>query len=88
LPFDESAVWTDFAVGDRRFGAKSTDMTMVFVLQGERFRFATNVSRDLKAVTLVVDVMSMMSDAGYDIAAIASAHDPGWADRARRAPAS
>lgn len=52
--------WTDFAVGKSRFDARGSDMTMVFVPQHERFRFATSVSRGLRAVTVVVDVMSMM----------------------------
>lgn len=55
---------TDFAVGDRRFDAKGADVTMVFVPQHERFRFASSVPRGLMAVTVVVDVMSAMEARG------------------------
>jgi AraC-like DNA-binding protein len=61
---------TDFAVGDSRFDAKGSDMTMVFVPQHERFQFATSVSRDLRAVTVVVDVMSMMKARGLPAATL------------------
>jgi AraC-like DNA-binding protein len=57
---NRDGAWTDFAVGDSRFDAKGADMTMVFVPQHERFRFVTSVSRGLRAVTVVADVMSMM----------------------------
>ncbi len=59
---------TGFAVGDSRVDAIGADMTMVFVPQHERFQFATSVSRGLKAVTLVVDVMSMMNSRGLPAA--------------------
>jgi AraC-like DNA-binding protein len=55
---------TDFAVGDNRFDAKGADMAMVFVPQHERFQFATSVTRGLKAVTIVVDMMSMIKAHG------------------------
>ena len=58
---------TGFAVGDSRFDAKGANMTMVFVPQHERFQFATSVSRGLKAVTLIVDVMSMMESRGLPV---------------------
>ncbi|MCA1457653.1 helix-turn-helix transcriptional regulator [Bradyrhizobium sp. BRP22] len=61
---------TDFVVGDRRFDAKGADMTMVFVPQREHFQFGTSVSRGLKAVTVVVDVMSMMETRGLPDAAL------------------
>jgi AraC-like DNA-binding protein len=61
---------TDFAVGDSHFDAKGTDMTMVFVPQHERFRFATSVSQGLRAVTVVVDVMSMMKACGLPAATL------------------
>ena len=61
---------TDFAIGDRRFGAEGVDMTMVFVPQGERFHFATRVSRGLKAVTIVVDFISMMKAYGLPATAL------------------
>ncbi len=41
---------------------------MVFVPQHERFQFATGVSRGLKAVTLVVDVMSIVKSRGLPAA--------------------
>ena len=62
--------WTDFAVGDSRFDAKGADMTMVFVPQSECFQFATSVPRGLKAVTVVVDVMSMIKARGVPAAAL------------------
>jgi AraC-like DNA-binding protein len=61
---------TGFVIGDSRFDAKGADMTMVFVPQHERFQFATSVSRGLKAVTLVVDVMSMMKSRGLPAATL------------------
>ncbi len=61
---------TDFAVGDNRFDANGADMTMVFVPQHERFQFATSVSQGLKAVTVVVDVMSMMTARGLPAATL------------------
>jgi AraC-like DNA-binding protein len=63
---------TDFAVGDSRFDAKGADMTMVFVPKGERFQFVTSVSRGLRAVTVVVDVMSMMKARGLPDATLPS----------------
>ena len=61
---------TGFALGGSRFDTKGADMTMVFVPQHERFQFATSVSRGLKAVTLVVDVMSMMKFRGLPAATL------------------
>ncbi|MDI4233762.1 AraC family transcriptional regulator [Bradyrhizobium sp. Arg237L] len=61
---------TDFAVGDSRFDARGADMTMVFVPQHERFKFVTSVSRGLKAVTVVVDMISMMKARGLPAAAL------------------
>jgi AraC-like DNA-binding protein len=61
---------TDFTVGDNRFDARGADMTMVFVPQHERFQFATSVSRGLKAVTVIVDVMSMMKARGLPAATL------------------
>jgi AraC-like DNA-binding protein len=61
---------TDFTVGDNRFDARGADMTMVFVPQHERFRFATNASQGLKAVTVVVDVMSVMKARGLPAATL------------------
>src|SRR5262249_12562926 len=61
---------TDFTVGDNRFDARGADMTMVFVPQHERFRFATNASQGLKAVTVVVDVMSVMKARGLAAATL------------------
>jgi AraC-like DNA-binding protein len=61
---------TDFVIGDRRFGAEGADMTMIFVPQGERFHFATRVSRGLKAVTIVVDFLSMMEAYGLPATAL------------------
>jgi AraC-like DNA-binding protein len=67
---DQDGASTNFAVGDNRFDARGADMTAVFVPQHERFRFATSVSRGLKAVTVVVDVMSMMKARGLPAAAL------------------
>ncbi|MFH0297960.1 AraC family transcriptional regulator [Bradyrhizobium sp. 31Argb] len=67
---NQDGAWTDFAVGDSRFDAKGADMTMVFVPQHERFKFVTSVSRGLKAVTVVVDMMSMMKARGLPAAAL------------------
>jgi AraC-like DNA-binding protein len=61
---NRDGAWTDFAVGDSRFDARGADMTMVFVPRHERFQFVTSVSRGLRAVTVVVDVMSMMKARG------------------------
>jgi AraC-like DNA-binding protein len=61
---------TDFTVGDNRFDAGGADMTMVFVPQHERFQFATRASRGLKAVTVIVDVMSMMKARGLPAATL------------------
>jgi AraC-like DNA-binding protein len=61
---------TDFVVGGRRFDATGADMTMIFVPQHERFQFATSVSRGLKAVTVVVDLMSMMKAHGLPAATL------------------
>jgi AraC-like DNA-binding protein len=67
---NHEGAWTDFAVGDNRFNAKGADMTMVFVPQCERFRFVTSVPRGLKAVTIVVDIVSMMMDRGLPTATL------------------
>jgi AraC-like DNA-binding protein len=61
---DWDGAQTEFTIGERRFAAKSSDMTVVFVPHHESFRFATSVSRGLKAVTVVVDVMSVMKAHG------------------------
>jgi hypothetical protein len=61
---------TDFFVGGRSFDAKGADVTMVFVPQHERFRFATSVSTGLKAVTVVVDLASMMKAHGLPAATL------------------
>ena len=61
---------TEFAIGDRNFDARGADMTMVFVPQHERFHFATSVSQGFRAVTVVVDVMSMMRAYGLPAAAL------------------
>jgi AraC-like DNA-binding protein len=57
---NQDAARTDFAIGDNHFDAKGRDMTMVFVPEHERFQFATSTSAGLKAVTIVVDMMSIM----------------------------
>lgn len=68
LNHDEAT--TAFAIGDRNFDARGADMTMVFVPQHERFHFVTSVSRGFRAVTVVVDVMSMMKVHGLPAAAL------------------
>jgi AraC-like DNA-binding protein len=55
---------TDFAIGGRRFDSEGSDMTMVFVPRGEQFRFATQTSWGLRAVTIVVEPMSIMKTYG------------------------
>ena len=67
---NQDGAWTDFAVGNSRFDAKGADMTMVFVPQHERFQFATSVSRGLKAVTVVVNLMAMMKARGLPAATL------------------
>src|SRR3569833_1499144 len=64
---NEDSAGTDFAVGDCRFDARGTDLTMAFVPKHERFRFATTVSGGLKAVTLVVDPAAMMKTHGLAV---------------------
>lgn len=61
---------TEFAIGDSHFGANGSDLTMVFVPQHEHFQFATSVSRGFKAVTVVVDVVSMMKAHGLPAATL------------------
>ena len=60
----------DVAVGDSRFDANGMDMTMVFVPKDERFHFAASGSQGLKAVTVVVDVLSMMEARGLPAEAL------------------
>lgn len=67
---DQNGARTGFALGDSHFDAKGADMTMVFVPQNERFQFTTSVSRDLRAVTVVVDLMSMMKARGLPAATL------------------
>jgi AraC-like DNA-binding protein len=67
---NQDGAWTDFAVGHSRFDAKGVDMTMVFVPQHERFQFVTSASQGLKAVTVVVDLMSMMKARGLPVATL------------------
>jgi AraC-like DNA-binding protein len=61
---------TDFAIGDSHFDAKGSDLTMVFVPQHEHFQFATSASRGFKAVTVVVDMVSMMKAHGLPAATL------------------
>lgn len=61
---DQDEARTDFAVGDSHFDATGADVTMVFVPQHRHFKFTTSVSRGLKAVTVVVDVMALMKAHG------------------------
>ena len=67
---NQDEVRTDFTVGDNCFDAGGADMTVVFVPQHERFQFSTRVSRGLKAVTVVVDVMSVMKARGLPAATL------------------
>ncbi len=67
---NDDGAQTSFAVGDGRFDVKVADMTMVFVPQQKRFQFAANVPRGLKAVTVVVDVVSMMKARGLPAATL------------------
>ena len=64
---NEDSARTDFAVGDCRFDASGTDLTMAFVPKHERFGFSTSVSGGLKAVTLVVDPAAMMKTHGLAV---------------------
>jgi AraC-like DNA-binding protein len=61
---------TDFAVGGSHFDARGPDLTMLFVPQHEYFQFAANVSRGLRAVTLVVDLISMITAHGLPAATL------------------
>jgi AraC-like DNA-binding protein len=61
---------TDFAIGGRRFDAEGSDMTMVFVPRGERFRFATQTRHGLKAVTVMVHLISIMKTYGFKASAL------------------
>jgi hypothetical protein len=62
---------TDYAVGENRYGAKGTDMSVVFVPQHERLlQRVARVSPGLKAVTVVFDIMSMMEARGVAAAAL------------------
>lgn len=67
---DQDEARTDFAVGTSHFDSKGGDMTVVFVPQHEHFRFATSVPRGLRAVTVVVDVISMMQAHGLSTASL------------------
>ena len=67
---DDDGAATDFAIGGRRFDSGGSDMTMVFVPRGERFRFATQTRRGLKAVTIVLDPMSIMKTYGLKAATL------------------
>jgi AraC-like DNA-binding protein len=60
---------TGFAVGKRRLDVEGSDMIMIFVPRGERFRFSTTVKQGLKAVTIVVDLESMRTS-GFSIATL------------------
>ncbi|MEA2817394.1 MAG: hypothetical protein QOI93_5110 [Rhodospirillaceae bacterium] len=50
---------TSFTVGGRRLDVEGSDMSMIFVPRGERFHFATSIKQGLKAVTILVDLVSM-----------------------------
>lgn len=65
-----SGAATDFAIGRRRFEAEGSDMTMVFVPRGERFRFATQTRQGLKAVTIMVDPVSILKTYDFDTSAL------------------
>ncbi len=67
---DDNSAATDFAIGDRRFGAGGSEMMMIFVPRGEHFRFATQTRRGLKAVTLMVDPISIMKTCGLNATAL------------------
>jgi AraC-like DNA-binding protein len=67
---NQDDVRTDFAVGDNRFDANGADMTMLFVPRDEHFQFATRGSPGFKAVTVVVDVLSMMEAYGLPAATL------------------
>ena len=67
---NQNGARTGFSLGDSHFDVKGADMTVVFVPQHERFRFATSVSRGLRAVTVVVDLMSMMRARGLPAATL------------------
>jgi AraC-like DNA-binding protein len=64
---DDNDAATDFAIGGRRFDSEGSDMTMVFVPCGQRFRFATQTRRGLRAVTVVIDPISVLKT--YDLTA-------------------
>ncbi|WP_395672805.1 helix-turn-helix transcriptional regulator [Inquilinus sp.] len=51
---------TDIAIGESRLATTSSDMAVAFVPRGERFRFSTRTRQGFKAVTIMVDLMSVM----------------------------
>jgi AraC-like DNA-binding protein len=55
---------TKFAVAGQHFTAEASDMTMIFVPRGERFQFETRTEQGLRAVTIVIDLKSMMESYG------------------------
>jgi AraC-like DNA-binding protein len=55
---------TEFAIAGHHFTAEASDMTMIFVPREERFQFATRTRRGLRAVTIVIDVKSIMKSYG------------------------
>jgi AraC-like DNA-binding protein len=62
---------TDYAVGDNRYDAKGTDMSVVFVPKHERLvQSVARVSPGLKAVTVVFDIMSIMEARGISAVAL------------------
>jgi AraC-like DNA-binding protein len=61
---------TDFAIGERRFDAEGSEMTMIFVPRGERFRFAVQTQQTLKAVTIMADPVSILKSYGLGASAL------------------
>jgi len=55
---------TQFAIGEQRFQSQASHMTLAFVPAGERFQFATRTSSGMKAVTLMVDLLSVLKTHG------------------------
>jgi AraC-like DNA-binding protein len=58
---------TSLVVGERSFTAEGSEMSLIFLPRGERFRFSTRSARGLKSVTIVADLMSLAE--AYGIAA-------------------
>jgi AraC-like DNA-binding protein len=62
----DNGVRAEFVVGERCFESEGSELTLVFVPRGERFRFATRNTGELGAVMLVVDPMATLEAYGLE----------------------